>query len=298
MLSSTLLIANDALITCPACQKGFSLEQGFARQALEGIQTESQTALAQLLAEARAVAERQVRAVTEASLRPQLQALEEQLQLRIERTRLQDERSAMALEVQRQVDFKCAERESQVRSQEQERSQLREAERQKKLQDARDQLEDAQRRLAQGSQQLQGEVLELAIEEALRREFPLDTIEEVKKGVRGADVVQLIATREGHVPIKVLWESKRAKDFSAAWIGKLKEDMRACGAEVGVLVTLGDAVPHEWARRCSAGRDARSSCRAASQRCSGWAGKFRGWRSAHCRSSSCRRLWRNEAEAH
>ena len=348
MPASLLLITHDAQVTCPGCQQPFSLEQGFARQALEGMESESRAALAQLRADERGAAERQaqqlsrereeaarrqmaelqallaqqseqhaqalaqVRAVTEAALRPQLKSLEqqlsdsraqlasmeqreaalqareaglarqvqeqavaraaelvaaeraeyqrrigdaqtelkslrdEQLQLRVDRQRLQDEKAAMLLEVQRQVDHKCAEREGLVRSQEQERAQLREAELQKKLSDARDQLEDAQRRIAQGSQQLQGEVLELVIEEALRREFPLDLIEEVKKGVRGADVIQSIATRTGHAPIKILWETKRAKDFSAAWIGKLKEDMRACGAEVGVLVTLAGAVPREW----------------------------------------------------
>lgn len=308
MSSAQLLIAQDAVVTCPGCHQAFSLERGFARQALESIETESDAALAQLRAQARSLAERQgqqlsrerdqaarqqleelkalmqqqseqhaqalaqVRTVTEAALRPQLQALEQQLadsrgeyerrlgdaqgqlqtlraeqvQLRIERTRLADEKAAMALAVQRQVDLRCAEREQQIRGQEQERSQLREADLQKKLDDAREQLEDAQRRMTQGSQQLQGEVLELAIEEALRREFPLDSIEEVKKGVRGADVVQHIATRAGHAPIKLLWESKRAKEFSGAWIGKLKDDMRACGAEVGVLVTLGGAVPREW----------------------------------------------------
>jgi hypothetical protein len=348
MTGQMLLIAQDAEVTCPGCQQAFSLEQGFARQALEGIESRSRTALSQLRAQERSAAERQAqqlstereqaarlqleeqrrliqqqsedhakalaqtRVITEAALRPQLQALErelsegrirlaamdvresavkarelgleqrvqeqaaaravellaaergeferrladaqaqlqllreEQLQLRSERSRLQDEKAGMALEVQRQVDFKCAAREGVVRTQEQERAHLREADLQKKLDDARTQLEDAQRRMAQGSQQLQGEVLELAIEDGLRRMFPLDAIEEVKKGVRGADVVQNISTRPGHAPIKVLWETKRAKDFSAPWIGKLKEDMRACGAEVGVLVTLGGAVPKEW----------------------------------------------------
>lgn len=326
MPSTLLFISHDAVVTCPGCQQAFSLEQGFARQALEGIEAESRTALAQLRAEERDATERlmqqqneqhaqalaRVRAVTEAALRPQVQALEqqlaesraqlaamdrreatlqareaglarqvqeqaqaraaelvaaersdferrlqeargqlqtlreEQLQLRLERQQLHDEKAAMALEMQRQVDLRCTEREGVVRLQEQERAQLREAELQKKLNDAREQLEDAQRRMVQGSQQLQGEVLELAIEEALRRAFPLDTIEEVKKGVRGADVMQSIATRHGHAPIKVLWESKRARDFSSAWVTKLKEDVRACGAEVGVLVTLGGAVPREW----------------------------------------------------
>ena len=109
---------------------------------------------------------------------------------------------------------------------------------QKKLDDAAEQLAAAQRKMEQGSQQLQGEVLELAIEEGLRRVFPLDTIEEVKKGQRGGDVLQHVTTRGGQTAGTILWETKRAKDWSVQWIPKLKEDMRACGAAVGILVTM------------------------------------------------------------
>jgi hypothetical protein len=93
---------------------------------------------------------------------------------------------------------------------------------------------------------LQGEVLELAIEESIRRAFPLDTIEEVKKGQRGGDVLHHVVTRTGQAAGTILWETKRAKDWSPQWISKLKEDMRAAGAAVGILVTSPGAVPKEW----------------------------------------------------
>jgi hypothetical protein len=111
---------------------------------------------------------------------------DEQLALRQQRQALEDEKAAMALEVQRQVDAVSSERESKVRALEQERAALDKAELQKKLDDVQSQLGDAQRKIAQGSQQLQGEVLELAIEDDLRRAFPLDQIEEIKKGERRA----------------------------------------------------------------------------------------------------------------
>ena len=123
---------------------------------------------------------------------------------------------------------------------------LEKAELQKKLDDVSTQLIDTQRRMAQGSQQLQGEVLELAIEDNLRRAFPLDKIEEVKKGQRGGDVLQHVVTRAGHVAGTILWETKRAKDWSAQWIPKLKEDMRTCGAVVAILVTMPEALPKDW----------------------------------------------------
>jgi hypothetical protein len=176
-----------------------------------------------------------------------LQAFQaEQLGLREERQRLQDEKAAMALDVQRQVDARVAERDSIVRRQEQEKSTLEKAELQKKIDDMAGKLAEAQAKASQGSQQLQGEVLELAIEEGLRRSFPLDTIAEVKKGQRGGDVLQHVMTRTGQAAGIILWETKRARDWSPQWITKLREDMRGCGAEVGVLITMPTAIPKEW----------------------------------------------------
>jgi hypothetical protein len=177
----------------------------------------------------------------------QLQRLQsEQLQLRAERQRLQDEKAAMALEVQRQVDARVAERDTIVRTQEQSRWQLKEAELQKTIDDMAAKLTEAQSKAAQGSQQLQGEVLELAIEEGLRRAFPLDAIEEVKKGQRGGDVLQRVMTRTGQPAGIILWETKRAKEWSVQWTSKLKEDMRSCGAAIGILVTTPGALPRDW----------------------------------------------------
>ena len=170
----------------------------------------------------------------------------EQVTLRTERQQLMDQRSSMALEVQRQVDTRVAERDVLVRSQEQQRSALEKAELQKTIDDMAAKLSEAQAKAGQGSQQLQGEVLELAIEEALRRLFPLDTIEEVKKGQRGGDVLQHVLTRTGQSAGTILWETKRARDWSPQWIPKLKEDMRASGAALGILVTMPGALPRDW----------------------------------------------------
>lgn len=93
------------------------------------------------------------------------------------------------------------------------------------------------RKAEQGSMQLQGEVQELALEEMLRNAFPFDLIEEVGKGVRGADCIQTIRNNFGQECGKIIYESKRTKDFSADWIEKLKADMRNQKAEVAVIVT-------------------------------------------------------------
>ncbi len=98
-------------------------------------------------------------------------------------------------------------------------------------------LEEAKRKAEQGSMQVQGEALELAIEEWLRSQFPFDQIEEVKKGAFGADCIQRVHTREEQNCGVICYESKNTKAWSDAWIGKLKQDMLKAGADIGVLVT-------------------------------------------------------------
>jgi hypothetical protein len=176
-----------------------------------------------------------------------LQSLQaEQIALREERQKLLDQKSQMALDIQKQVDTRVAERDVLIRTQEQQRSMLEKAELQKKIDDMAAKLTEAQAKAGQGSQQLQGEVLELVLEESLRRAFPMDVIEEVKKGQRGGDVLQRVMTRSGQPAGIILWETKRARDWSAQWTAKLKEDMRSSGAAVGILVTSTGALPRDW----------------------------------------------------
>ena len=219
-----------------------------ARLAAAERQLESRaTVVAQAKADELIAAERQAFQQQLAEKNSQVAALrEEQLNLRKEREKLQDEKAALALEVQKQVDAQVQQREAVVRAQEAERAKFREAELQKKLDDVSSQLADAQRRAEQGSQQLQGEVLELALEDSLVQAFRLDTIEEVKKGARGGDVIQRVTTRTGQAAGVMLWETKRAKEWSPQWVTKLKEDMRGASADVGILVTMPTAVPKQW----------------------------------------------------
>ncbi len=134
---------------------------------------------------------------------------------------------------------KLLEEEDKIRKDTQEKvmeeHQLKDKEKEKVIHDLQKALEDAQRKAQQGSQQTQGEVLELEIEELLRREFPTDSIEEVKKGQRGADISQKVIDRLGRSCGTILWESKNAK-WSNEWIGKLKDDQRAAHASLAVLV--------------------------------------------------------------
>jgi len=272
MSQESLLLAADTRVICPHCKQEFSLEQGFARQALATVIAASSQSLGTLREQERLAAERsaefkaaeqaQAAAVRAAELlaaerqsferrladqAAQLQGLRaEQVALREERLKLKDEKDGLALEVQKRLEARLAEREGMVRAAEQQRTALEKAELQKTIDAMAAKLVEAQAKAAQGSQQLQGEVLELAIEDGLRRAFPLDGIEEVKKGVRGGDVIQRIVTRSGQAAGIILWETKRAREWSPSWIAKLKDDMRGCAAEVGVLVTMPTAVPRDW----------------------------------------------------
>jgi hypothetical protein len=169
-----------------------------------------------------------------------------ELHLLRDKQALQDRAGELDIEVARKLDVGRTELESRIRSQERERSELECAELRKRLTDMQDQLAEAQRKGAQGSQQLQGEVLELTLQEDLEATFALDSIEEVRKGARGGDVIQKVMTRAGQVAGVLLWEAKRAKDWSPQWVTKLKEDMRAAGADVGILVSVGPCYPKDW----------------------------------------------------
>jgi hypothetical protein len=169
----------------------------------------------------------------------------DELELRKEKNKLAEEKAAMELNVQRRVDNERKTIEEKTRLAETEKSKLREAELQKKIDDMSAKLDEAQRKAAQGSQQLQGEVFEVMLEDQLREAFPFDTIEEVRKGARGGDVIQRVMTRAGQLAGSILWEAKRTTAWGKDWTAKLKDDQRAAGVEVGVIVSI--TPPKEFA---------------------------------------------------
>ena len=127
-----------------------------------------------------------------------------------------------------------------------EQNELKFRQKEQQLKQLKDQLQIAQRKAEQESMQLQGEVQELAIEEYLASKYPFDVIEEIKKGARGADCIQVVHTREVQNCGKIYYESKRTKEFQKSWIEKFKADIRDKGADVGVLVS--EALPKDMDR--------------------------------------------------
>ncbi|WP_165500353.1 DUF2130 domain-containing protein [Pedobacter psychroterrae] len=157
---------------------------------------------------------------------------------------MKDKEAEMELQLERKLQQQRGEMVEQIRKQEAEKNNIKETEHQlrvkeleKQLDDQKKLAEEMKRKAEQGSMQLQGEVQELILEELLRNTFPFDLITEVGKGVRGADCVHLVRNQFGQECGKIIYESKRTKDFSMEWIEKLKKDMRSMGVDVAVIVT-------------------------------------------------------------
>ncbi|RUA24927.1 MAG: DUF2130 domain-containing protein [Bacteroidetes bacterium] len=155
---------------------------------------------------------------------------------RLKREKLELKEAAEA-EAQRKLNETLLKEKEKIRRAEEERNEMRFKELQKKLDDQKQLTEEMKRKQEQGSMQLQGEVQELAIEEFLRAQFPLDNIEEIKKGARGGDCLQTVNTRAIQNCGTIYYESKRTKEFQPRWIEKFKADIREKGADIGVLIT-------------------------------------------------------------
>ena len=162
---------------------------------------------------------------------------EKELELMLKEKQLKEKEESFKLELEKQLQARQNEIEEKVKKAESERSDLKIKELEKKLADQVELAETMRRKAEQGSMQLQGEVQELALEELLRSTFPFDTIEEVAKGVRGADCMQIVRNNLAQVCGKIIYESKRTKAFTNEWIEKLKNDMRTQQADIAVIVT-------------------------------------------------------------
>jgi hypothetical protein len=157
---------------------------------------------------------------------------------------IQAKEAELELELQRKLNTERENLKAQIQKEEAERVSIKDQEHilkvkelEKQLEDQRKLAEEMRRKAEQGSMQMQGEVQELLLEELLKTSFPFDQISEVGKGVRGADCIQLVRNNLGQEAGKIIYESKRTKDFNQEWIDKLKADMRSQSADIAVIVT-------------------------------------------------------------
>lgn len=162
---------------------------------------------------------------------------EYELKLREEKRKLEDEKKELNLTVQRKVDEENKKTEERVLKQAAENYYFKDKEKDKIIEGLKKSVEELRLKANVGSQQLQGEVLELDLEEELRKNFPHDEIIPIEKGVKGADVQQIVKSPKGIVCGVILWEAKRAKAWKDAWITKLRDELRAGKANFPVIVT-------------------------------------------------------------
>ena len=171
-------------------------------------------------------------------LRKQNKNMQEQM---LELNRLLRQIKSESEEKKIEMEKKLSAAEDKIRGEEKKKAdeeyRLKILEKDKKLNDALKMVDEYKRKLEQGSQQTQGEVMEDELKKILTGEFPFDEIVDVPKGIRGADLIQVVKNNVGKKCGTILWESKRTKVWTEGWIFKLKQDQREIKAELAIIVT-------------------------------------------------------------
>jgi hypothetical protein len=235
-------------IKCPKCGFEFDVDKVLEHQAEEKIKKEL---LFKFEEEKSKVAEeyklkgkkeaetelKQLREDIEKKSKENLELKKKEIELLRKEKELKDKEEQIRIDVEKEFIDKSTERELEIRKQESEKNELKNKELIKQLEDQKKLVEEMRRKSEQGSMQMQGEVQELALEELLKNQFPFDIINEVPKGVKGADCIQMVRNSLQQDCGKIIYESKRTKDFGKDWIDKLKDDQKNQQAEIAVIVT-------------------------------------------------------------
>lgn len=241
-------------ITCPKCSYKFALDEALNRdielqvrtQLSEEFKKKEAELRRQLTKEAAEKADRnsvELQIKVDAQAKELKEAREHERALLRKKAELEEQVEKAQLEAQRKLSDEREKIRKAAQDQVIEEHHLKDAEKNKQLEDMRRQIEDLKRKAEQGSQKLQGDVQEIELEKALRERFPRDEIQSVKSGVRGADVLQKVMSDSGQLCGTILWESKRVRHWSDRWIDKLIEDKQGAKADVAVIVT--DALPED-----------------------------------------------------
>lgn len=239
-------------LICPHCRQEIELSEAFRHQIEEEIGHELTSKHKKELEDVRKKTEEVIRRKIEEDIKTEQEDLkrelseknkklsefrDQQLELMKQKRQLEEQKEEMKLEVEKRISEEKKEVEAAVTKRIDEEHRMKELEKEKIISDLKKALEDAQRKASQGSQQLQGEILELDLEEMLKHAFPFDTIEPVGKGVKGADIRHVVKSHRGSVCGVILWEFKRTKSWTESWVQKLKDDLRSEGANIPVIVS-------------------------------------------------------------
>lgn len=238
----------DQVIICPNCQTKIPLTEAISHQIREKFEAEfvkkEKEIKEKIEKEAKQKAEEAI-AVQLEDLQSQITEKDEKLQkarnaelaLLKQKRELEESKRIFELEMTRKLDEERDKIRNTTLEEAMKGHRLKDLEKDKQIFDMIKQIDDLKRKAEQGSQQTQGEVLEIELEDFLRNKFPLDHIEPVSKGIRGADCLQKVHNKQGAFCGTIIWESKNAKLWKDAWIAKLKDDQIAAKAEIAVLMT-------------------------------------------------------------
>jgi hypothetical protein len=165
------------------------------------------------------------------------EAKRQELILRRKERELDKKRADLELTVEKTIQAERDRIASEVATRIGEERRLKDAEKDRQLEELRGQIEQLKRKAEQGSQQSQGEAAEQEMEETLRELFPLDDIRAISQGVRGADLCQCVVENGTGRCGSILWEFKNTKNWSDSWLPKLRDDQRAAHADIAVIVS-------------------------------------------------------------
>lgn len=243
---------NKMTVTCPKCQNKFSVDEALTHQMEEKLIASLELKHKNDLEEVRKLTEQNAEKNAKEQFETQVSKMHKENEEERERNKklngqmseLLDQIKALRIkDEERDVEMKRKMLEDsekirqETRKQADEENQLNNLKKDKQLSDALKRVEELKNQMQQGSQQTQGEVMELELERLLKNEFPQDFIDEVKKGERGADIVHRVVDKLGRNSGIILWETKNAQ-WQNSWISKLKDDQRAKKANLSVLVTV------------------------------------------------------------
>lgn len=223
------------------------LEQEVAAQVAAQVQVQREIVISEEAAKAKSATAAEIAAKTRelAELQELLvsrneklaEAQKSQAELIRKQRELDDAKRELELTVEKRVQDGLVEVRDKARKEAEDGLKFKVLEKDQTIASMQQTIEELKRKSEQGSQQLQGEVLELELENLLRARFPFDTIDPVAKGEFGGDVIHTVFSQNGQVCGSILWESKRTKNWSDGWLVKLREDQRAAKAEIAILVS-------------------------------------------------------------
>lgn len=254
-MASPLPTLPEMQTTCPKCGHEITLEDTIAAPLLAAKEQEFEAKLKAERVVLEVSANEKATAQTKDVMESQAKKLKDLEQLMAERgeklkaaqekeaafikkeRQLEDQKRELNLTIEKQVTAAKEEIYKKAQTETGEAQALKMKEKDEQLASMAKKIEELKQKSTQGSQQLQGEALELQLEENLALKFPHDQIEPVGKGINGADIQHYVITPTGQPAGSILWETKRTKNWSNDWTAKLKTDMRAATADIAILVS-------------------------------------------------------------